>query len=263
VPHAVVNGVRLYYEEHGSGPPILCIHGTSSSALAWAKAIPALAGHGRVITYDRRGCHRSERPRPYETTSTEEHADDAEALLRTLEATPALVIGRSYGGNVALDLALRYPRSVRGLALLEAIPAGLSSEADSWEAEVAARMEEVVAERGVDAVAEAFVREVVGMWEELPAEWRRMMTANGQAILAELRGKALAVDATSLAKIQAPALVVSATDSAEAFRQVAAALADAIPGARSVRVEGGHMVDPTDPEVLSFVAGVVGAGPHP
>jgi esterase len=263
VAEAVVNGVRLYYEEHGSGAPILCIHGTSSSALAWTKAIPTLAGLGRVIAYDRRGCHRSERPRPYETTSTEEHTDDAEALLRTLDATPAIVIGRSYGGNVALDLAVRYPRSVRALALLEAFPGGLSSEADGWEAEVAARMEEVAAERGVDAVGEAFIREVVGAWEELPAEWRRVITANGPAILAELRGGPLAVGATPLARVRAPTLVVSATTSAGAFRQVAAALADAIPGATSVRVDGGHMVDPTDPAVLSFVAGVVDASPHP
>lgn len=258
MPHALVNGVQLYYEEHGSGAPILCVHGTSSSALAWAGAVEALAELGRVILYDRRGCHRSERPDPYDSTSTEEHTDDARALLRSLDAEPAVVVGRSYGGNVALDLALRYRASVRAAALLEAIPAGLSREADAWGVEVAARMEEVAAERGVDEVGEAFIREMTGMWEELPAAWRDMFAANGQTILAELRGGDLTVDSGTLAEIRAPTLVVSATDSAEAFRQVAAALADAIPNARSAQVAGGHMVDPADPAILSFVSDALG-----
>src|SRR5205085_7326052 len=82
---AQVCGIRLYYEEHGAGAPILCIHGTSSSALVWGAAVGTLARLGRVIVYDRRGCTRSERPEPYERTSVAEHADDAAVLLDALE----------------------------------------------------------------------------------------------------------------------------------------------------------------------------------
>jgi esterase len=103
VPEARVNGVRLYYEEHGHGAPIACIHGGGSSALLWADALEELARLGRVIAYDRRGCTRSERPEPYERTSVVEQADDAAALLDALVAAPAVVIGRSYGGAVAVD----------------------------------------------------------------------------------------------------------------------------------------------------------------
>src|SRR5436309_15118800 len=81
MPEVRVNGVRLYYEEHGSGDPILLIHGTSSSALIWGDAVDAAARLGRVIVYDRRGCTRSERPSPYDITSVPLHADDAAALL--------------------------------------------------------------------------------------------------------------------------------------------------------------------------------------
>jgi pimeloyl-ACP methyl ester carboxylesterase len=64
-----VNGVRLYYEEYGRGAPILCIHGTSSSAMVWSgPTSDALMKLGRVIVYDRRGCTRSERPVPYEAS---------------------------------------------------------------------------------------------------------------------------------------------------------------------------------------------------
>jgi esterase len=110
--------VSLYYEEHGAGEPILCIHGTGSSAALWFDAAHELATHGRTIVYDRRGFARSERPEPF-VTDVHQHTDDAAALIEALEAAPAVVIGRSYGGNVALELALRYPDRVRALALLE------------------------------------------------------------------------------------------------------------------------------------------------
>ena len=107
----------LYYEEHGSGAPILCIHGAGSSALMWAEAVEKLARLGRVIAYDRRGCSRSERPEPYERTRVADHADDAAGLLDALDAAPAVVIGRSYGGTVAMDLALRWILTENGPAI--------------------------------------------------------------------------------------------------------------------------------------------------
>jgi len=132
MPEQLVNGMRLYHEEHGSGVPILCIHGGGSSALMWSDAVEELARLGRVIAYDRRGCTRSERPEPYERTSVAEHADDAAALLDALVGAPAVVIGRSYGGAVATDLALRYPDRVRALVLLEGDALGLSPAALEW-----------------------------------------------------------------------------------------------------------------------------------
>jgi pimeloyl-ACP methyl ester carboxylesterase len=55
VPTVLVNGVSLYYEEHGAGEPILCIHGTLSSAALWSEAAAELGTRGRAIVYDRRG----------------------------------------------------------------------------------------------------------------------------------------------------------------------------------------------------------------
>ncbi len=252
-----MNGVRLYYEEHGSGAPILCIHGTSSSSLAWSSAVEKLAELSRVIAYDRRGCGRSERPDPYERTSPGEQTDDARALLEALGATPAVVIGRSYGGDIALDLALRYPESVRALVLLEAGPVGLFAEYDAWVDATIEKVERASSERGIDAVGETLIREVLGEWEELPGELRELISANGPAILAELRGGVLAVDRAQLEALRRPTLLVSATDSPEAFRQVMDELARGIPGARAVRVGGGHLVNPADPSVLEFVAEVL------
>ncbi|MCU1433688.1 MAG: hypothetical protein JWR71_413 [Pseudarthrobacter sp.] len=103
-----VNGVDLYYEEQGDGLPILGVHGSPSSAVLWADAARELALHGRCITYDRRGFHRSAPPVPFESMDLVEHVDDAAALLAALHAGPAVVIGRSTGGLIALELARRF-----------------------------------------------------------------------------------------------------------------------------------------------------------
>jgi pimeloyl-ACP methyl ester carboxylesterase len=249
MPHASVNGVQLHYEEQGSGTPILGIHGAGSSAVFWEDAAEKLAEHGRAIVYDRRGCNRSERPDLYATTTVQEHADDALTLLRALDAEPAILVGRSWGGTIALDLALREPQSVLGIALLEAGPLGLHPGYDAWFATLRAAAESAAAER----VGEVVMREVFGAWEELPHAWRDVFTRNGPALLAELRGGEL-TDNDRFGELAVPALVVTADGSPDPIRRCSEALARALPGARSVAVGGDHAIDPAGPDVLQFVA---------
>jgi pimeloyl-ACP methyl ester carboxylesterase len=254
MPEVRVNGIYLYYEQHGEGTPLLCIHGTSSSALVWGDAVKELAGHGRCIVYDRRGSFRSQRPEPYETSDVSDHVDDAAALLDALSATPAVVIGRSYGGEIALDLARRYPTKVTALALLEPAMLSLDSEAMAWAQSVVDKALEAGA-RDVSSVAEVFLRDVVGseVWESFPTELKEMFIGNGPAILAELRGRSLDLTAQELAEINQPTLVVSATDSPEAFRRVDGVLAEGLPNSETFLIEGGHFINPAHPAVLKFV----------
>jgi esterase len=249
-----VNGVQLYYEAHGQGPPILCVHATGGSALMWGTAVPELARLGRVIVYDRRGCTRSQRPDPYDKTSVAEHTDDAAALLEALGAAPAAVVGRSYGGEIATDLALRYPERVRALVLLEGASLNLSAEAAAWEASLRQRVRAAATENPA-TVGESFIRAVLGdaAWEGFPAPVKQMFADNGPAILAEVTGGRLGVDRAALASIDKPTLLVAAASSPEAFRQVTDAMATAIPNGRKFIVEGGHLINPADPAVLRFL----------
>lgn len=255
-----VNGVALYYEERGAGEPIVCIHGTSSSAAVWGEAVDELAKHGRTISYDRRGCFRSERPEPY-VTAVRQHADDAAALIDAVDAAPAIVIGRSYGGETAIDLALRYPDRVRALALLEAALLSMSDEAARWGSALG-RTVFAAADEDMTTVAETFLRAVVGdeTWEAFPEPAKEMFTANGPAIVAELRGGSLDVDEELLGTIRQPTLLVGGKDSPPAFAEVTNLMAEAMPSARVEWVEGGHLINPAHPAVLRFVQDVLAEG---
>lgn len=259
VAEASINGVSLYYEEHGTGHPMLCIHGTGSSALIWGDAVAELARRGRVIVYDRRGCTRSERPDPYDITTVGQQADDAAGLLEALDAIPAVVIGRSYGGEVAVDLVQRYPDLVRALVLLEPAVFALSAETLAWGEMLTSQVQAAAAAGGPAAASDRLYRIVLGdaAWQGLPDAVRQMVVDNGPAVLAELTGGWSRPDPAVLARVRQPVLIVSAASSPAAFRSANDVLSGMIPGARHELIGGGHLLSPAAPVVLDFLEDVL------
>jgi pimeloyl-ACP methyl ester carboxylesterase len=112
-------GVELAYEAAGEGPAVLLVHGIADRAEGWRELAARLAADARVIAYDRRGYGRSGAPEPYERTTVEEQAEDAAALLRALDAAPAVACGRDIGALVCLDLARRHPGAVRAAVVMD------------------------------------------------------------------------------------------------------------------------------------------------
>jgi pimeloyl-ACP methyl ester carboxylesterase len=115
---ATVDGVELAYETRGAGEPVVLIHGALIADAFWPLLEePALTDRYHVITYRRRGYGRS--PRPSEPVSLARQAADCRGLLGHLGVERAHVVGHSYGGAIALELAMRSPHIVGALALLE------------------------------------------------------------------------------------------------------------------------------------------------
>jgi 3-oxoadipate enol-lactonase len=109
------DGTRLYWEESGSGTPLLLIQGLGWSAEMWYSLVPLLEPSHHVIRYDGRGIGRSDVPAgPY---SIERMADDAVAVLQAAGLQKAHVLGVSLGGIVAQEVALRHPDAVTSLLL--------------------------------------------------------------------------------------------------------------------------------------------------
>jgi non-heme chloroperoxidase len=123
--------IDIYYEDHGSGKPVVLIHGWPLSGRSWEKQLPALLDAGyRVITYDRRGFGDSSKPvfgYDYDT-----FAADLHALMSKLDLREAALVGFSMGGGeVARYLGTHGSERVRRAAFLSAIPPFLLKTADN------------------------------------------------------------------------------------------------------------------------------------
>jgi pimeloyl-ACP methyl ester carboxylesterase len=125
---AMVDGSEIEYEVTGTGEPVVFIHGAFiADAFRPLLAEPSLADRYRLILYHRRGYAGSSRVTA--TVAVAQQAADCLVLLRHLEVERAHVVGHSYGGAVALQLALDSPDAVHSLALLEpALMVGASAE---------------------------------------------------------------------------------------------------------------------------------------
>ena len=128
--YAPVNGLELYYEVHGSGPPLVLLHGGLSNIdTDFGKLLPSFAKDRQVIAIDLQGHGRTadiDRP-----LSFEQLAEDVAALLRHLDLARADLFGYSMGGHVALQIAIRHPHLVRKLVV-----AAVHIDADGYYPEV-------------------------------------------------------------------------------------------------------------------------------
>jgi pimeloyl-ACP methyl ester carboxylesterase len=113
--YASVNGLEMYYEIHGTGEPLVLLHGAYMTIDAMGEVVPSLAKTRRVIAVELQGHGRTadiDRPLSYE-----QMADDTAALLRRIGIEEADIFGYSMGGGIALQVTIRHPEVVRKLVL--------------------------------------------------------------------------------------------------------------------------------------------------
>jgi 3-oxoadipate enol-lactonase len=115
VPYVQNQGTKIYWNEQGTGPPVLLIMGLSFTHDMWFRVLPILSKTYRAIYFDNRGMGRSDAPRgPY---PMKRMAQDAAAVLDAAGVSAAHIIGASMGGMIAQELALRHPQRVLSLIL--------------------------------------------------------------------------------------------------------------------------------------------------
>lgn len=115
MPKVHANGIDIYYEITGEGPPLLLIAGLGYGTWMWREMTPGLAAHCQVLAFDNRGAGRTDKPDgPYDVHML---AADAAGLLDELGIARAHVMGHSMGGFVAQELALSRPDRVDKLIL--------------------------------------------------------------------------------------------------------------------------------------------------
>jgi pimeloyl-ACP methyl ester carboxylesterase len=136
-----VNGLSLYYEEHGAGDPLIVLHGGIGGPEMFGPNLPLLAAARRVIAVHLQGHGRTadiDRPLRYELM-----ADDIAALLAHLEILSADLLGYSLGAGVALHTAMRHPEMVRKLVAISR-----PCKRDGWYSEVRASFDQMGPETG-------------------------------------------------------------------------------------------------------------------
>jgi 3-oxoadipate enol-lactonase len=244
--------MKLYHEIHGSGAPVLLVHGFPLSGKLWEPVVPLLEGRFRLIVPDLRGHGRSE---VSETVSMARFADDLAAQLDEIgESGPVVPVGMSMGGYVVFEFCRRYPERVRALVL-----ADTRAQADPPE-EIWMRREmaQLVRAGGSVTITDTMIARLFGPHasEELKASWREMLSATDpRGVAAALDAIACRVDSfATLSSLTCPVLIVTGehdaiTPPADAERM--------LQSARDARVEilagAGHMTPVECPEAFAAV----------
>lgn len=254
-----VNGVDLYYEQHGRGDRIVMTHGAWSDGRAWEAVAVRLAARFEVVTWDRRGHSRS--GGGVGPGSTGEDASDLAGLIEHLGSEPVHVVGNSAGGNVVLNLVTMRPDLVRSAAVHEpayyALLAGSSDphliEILEHDSKMTDAVEGLIAEQRHREAAQYFVNFAIGSgtWEQFPEDLRQVMESNATTVIDDLRdgGDIGSVDLESLTMSSVPLLISTGTDSPELEVAAARELARRVGSARLQEVEGfGHIPHRTHPD---------------
>ena len=133
MPHLNRDGVQIYYEDHGSGSPLLLSHGYTATSQMWEGQVAAFSNRYRLITWDMRGHGRSDSPADPAQYSEDLTVADMAALLDHLEIDTATLGGLSLGGYLTLAFYRRHPQRATALLLFDTGPGYKNDEArNGW-----------------------------------------------------------------------------------------------------------------------------------
>ena len=241
------DGVKIHYEVHGDGPPLILTHGYSSTSAMWREQIAPLSKHHRLILWDMRGHGQSDYPEDAKAYSEALTVADIAALLDAVGAERAIVGGLSLGGYMSLAFYRAHPERVRALLIIDTGPGFKKDDArDAWN------------RRALDTAAR-FDREGLDGLQLASRERAVVQHRNARGLALAARGMLTQRDARVielLPEIKVPSLIVVGADDTP-FLAAADYMAAKIPGARKVVIpNAGHAVNIDQPQ--AFIEAVEG-----
>jgi non-heme chloroperoxidase len=276
VRHVAANGLLFAYVEAGSGPPVVLVHGSMFDYREWSKQIKPLARHYRVIAYSRRYHWPNAVPTANADASLEVQVEDLAAIIKTLKIGPVHLIGHSYGGAVALQLALRHSELVRTLVLVEPGVAGVLTDGPEDEAARKegqagrAEMTEVFASGNAERIMRTYATRVApGAYEKAGREMRQGLLDNAPAFQLDYNSRRLPFTCEIAGQITAPALFLAGERSPPGLQRIAAKAAGCLKSARFVRIpKATHWIPHDQPQkfneaLLGFLAHYKQTGINP
>jgi len=246
MPKARVNGINISYSVVGKGEPLVLIMGLGGEGGDWILQRRFFRRYFLVVTFDSRGVGRSDKPSEPYTIRT--MADDTVALMDYLKIGKAHVLGVSMGGMIAQEMAINYPERVGKLVLVSTTPGRDEGGGHFPETLKAMGLKEGFSDSDMEGVdvgrvmsslnAHAFGSGMLKM-VALPYLWVRMKMYGVEGLRGQFEAAMICNTLGRLHTIKAPTLVMAGTDDRIIPLRAAKRLAERIPGARLVMIEGG------------------------
>jgi len=246
MPRVERDGVSIYYEVHGEGPPLLLTHGYSSTSAMWHGQVDALARDHKLILWDMRGHGQSDYPDDPKAYSEELTVGDIAAILDAVGAPRAIIGGLSLGGYMSLAFYRAYPARTRALLIIDTGPGFKKDDArEAWNARAL-------------TTAGKLDQEGLAMLKSATRERATASHRNAKGLALAARGMLTQRDARVielLPDIRVPSLIVVGADDTP-FLAASDYMAAKIPGAQKVVIPAaGHAVNIDQPQ--AFVDAVV------
>jgi pimeloyl-ACP methyl ester carboxylesterase len=248
VQAVLANGYRFAYVESGSGRSVILVHGALGDYRSWDSLLEAGQPSARLIAYSRR-YHAPNPWRPDDPPSSyETSASDLAAIIRALRLDRPVLVGYSWGGGVALQVAIRFPGLVGGLVLAEPVADSMienPADRTSSAARTRATYAEALAQ-DPDRQPESAVRTLIeawrgaGAWSRLSAPEREQLLENAHSIQSSAAPQP-ALSCAAVGALGIPVLLVGAESSTPRFHDALDGLARCLPATERVTIpSAGH-----------------------
>jgi 3-oxoadipate enol-lactonase len=245
VPVVDVSGARLWYDEAGRGPAVVLLHGGLGDSGLWEPVVPFLAASFRTVRTDLRFFGRSVGP-----ASPWSWEQDVIGVLDELGIERAALVGLSFGGRVAIDVALAAPERLWALAGVAPGLSGLGGTPYTDEQDAAYEAAEAAGDLDAMMAVDFEVWAPLGVDDRIRRLWRA--TPDASPLPAGVEPRSAAAPARPrLSELRVPTLVVTVSHDPQVFRDVGTLVAREAPNARHVELDSDHYVTLREPELLA------------